>query len=61
MHTLRYVSTSVCGRMKNSAITLVYAEYATVRSYYVVIRRRDPKILCLHKKSSAYANVLLIR
>ena len=27
MHTLRYVSTNVCGRMRNVASTLVYAEY----------------------------------
>ena len=28
---------------------------------YVVIRRIDPKILNLHKKCSAYVDVLLIR
>ena len=44
MHTLRYVSTNVCERMRNSASTLVYAayvrdkfsiryEHATVRWY----------------------------
>ena len=27
MHTLRYVSTNVCGRMRKSLSTLVYAEY----------------------------------
>ena len=27
MHTLRYVSTNVCGRMRKSASTLVYAVY----------------------------------
>ena len=27
MHTLRYVSTNVCGRMRNSASTLVNVEY----------------------------------
>ena len=27
MHTLRYVSTNVCGRMRKSGSTLVYAEY----------------------------------
>ena len=27
LHTLRYVSTNVCGHMRNSASVLVYAEY----------------------------------
>ena len=27
MHTLRYVSTNVCGRMRKSSSTFVYAEY----------------------------------
>ena len=29
MHTLRAVSTNVCGRMRESASTLVYAEYVS--------------------------------
>ena len=72
MHTLRYVGTNECGRARNSASTLVYAEYVSIRFkhvtntrnstlVYVVLQRRDPKILCLHKKSPAYADVLLIR
>ena len=68
MHTLRYVSTNVYGRMRNKASTLMYAEYVRDKLrtryctlVYVVIRRKDLKILCLHKKSSAYAYVLLIR
>ena len=35
MHTLRNVSTNICGRMRNSASTLVYAEYARDRFKYV--------------------------
>ena len=68
MHTLRYVSINVCERMRNSASTLMYADYVRHKLrtrystlVYVVIRRRDPKILCLHNKSPAYADVLLIR
>ena len=55
MHTLRYVGTNKCGRTRNSASTLVYAEYVSIRFkhvtntrnstlVYVVLQRRDPKI-----------------
>ena len=57
MHTLRYVSTNVCGRMRKSASTLAYAKYVSDKFLpryctlvYVVKRRIDPQILCLHKK-----------
>ena len=54
MHTLRYVSTNVCGRMRNLANTLVYAEYvrdkfetryehATVRWYTLSYGEQIPK------------------
>ena len=62
MHTLWYVSTYVCGRMRKSASTLVFAEHVTNTLLYAGIRfqtANDPKILCLHKKSLAYADVLL--
>ena len=59
MHTLRYVSTRVCGRMRNSSSTLVYAEYvrdkfyehATERWYTLSYGEEIPKFCVCIKKN----------
>ena len=60
MHTLRYVSTNICGCMRNSAITLVYADmleigfkYVKALSHYDVWHQR----MSTYEKFSKYVGV----
>ena len=52
MHTLRYVSTNVCGRMRNSASTLMYAEYVIHRFKHVTNTLQYAGIRCHKAKRS---------
>ena len=52
MHKLRYVSTNVCGRMRNSASTLMYAGYVRHKFKHVTNTLQYAGIRCHKAKKS---------